>query len=128
MSTAVRIRQGFGVVWIGLSVLTAVLLVWWWSVITLGGVGFGGWAPFAMPILFGLRSVARGSWAPALTGLALGITLSGATGRGIVFTLVAIAGILIEFLTESGRLRAAWWVLAGFAIGLAALTIGLALA
>lgn len=83
--------------WVGLAAVVVVLLIWWWSPITRSSVVPAALIPFVLPVLLlvraGLPYPRLGS---ALSGLVLGLSLFGATGRGAVFLVVGLAASALE--------------------------------
>ncbi|HZP97443.1 MAG TPA: hypothetical protein VFC31_14080 [Candidatus Limnocylindria bacterium] len=129
MRTVAAARPVSTILWIGLAAFATALLVWWAELISRGPAHVGAWMPFVLPIIFVVRAALRTSWASALPGLALGITFSGVTGRGVVFAALALAGVLIDLAItpESSRRASLVWSVAGIGLGLIALVAGLSL-
>lgn len=115
-------------IWIALTVLAAALLVWWSRLIGEGPAHVGAWTPFALPVLFLVRAFVRSRWAPGLLGFGLGVTLSGATGRGVVFVLLALAAVVVDAVAARGTpQRSSLSAAAGFGLGLLALWLTLSM-
>jgi hypothetical protein len=128
MSTAVRREVRVVMPWLVLAVVTAAFFPWWWSLISRGPIGVASWAPLALPVVFAARGFIPGLPGAVLIGLALGLTLAGATGRGAVFSVLALGAVMVDLASARPRLLPRVLMLSlGFLLGLSLLALGLAL-
>ncbi len=125
--TAVRHRNWL--IWFILALVTVVLIGWWWRfVIATGNVAppAAAFVPLALPVLLVVRgAISRSGVAPVVSGVVLGLSLFGASGRGAVFLTIGFASVLVELAVagDARRGRGLAWLVGGFGVGLVVLAL-----
>jgi membrane-associated HD superfamily phosphohydrolase len=114
-------------IWFGLAVVTVVLVSWWWGFVTAAGAvpSIAAYVPPALPVLLIARGVVSGAaLAPLVSGVALGLSLFGFTGRGAVFVAIGLASVLAELAVagDAKRAHTSALLVAGFAVGVVVLS------